>query len=184
MTPTVTQSQIQTALRTFLLSVLPTGWEIFEGQDNRVPEPQITDFVVMTIISRQRLETNGYVYTPPPGTQLVPGSETITQAFQVTFQLDFHSANIGDSSDAAVMVSTLFRDDVAVQSFTDSGYPIAPLHADDPKQIPFINAEQQFETRWVLDAVLQVNAGVVWSQQFMIGAPSITIEKPADAAPA
>ncbi len=181
--PTVTQSQIQTALRSFILTVLPT-WECIEGQDSRVSEPSTTDFVVMTIINRTRLETNGSFYTPPPGSQLVAGSETITQAFQVTFQLDFHSANVGDSSDAAVLVSTLFRDDVAVQAFAASGYPISPLYADDPKQIPFLNAEQQFETRWVLDAVLQVNAGVVWSQQFMLGAPGIQIQKPADGAPA
>jgi hypothetical protein len=178
MAPTVTQSQIQTALRSFLLSVLPTGWEIIQGQDNRVVEPQIADFVVMTIIGRRRLETNGYAYSPPPSNSLAAGTETITQAFEVTFQLDFHSANVGDSSDAAVMVSTLFRDDVAVQAFAASGYPIAPLYADDPKQIPFLNSEQQYETRWTLDAVLQVNAGVVWSQQFMLGVPPITIPPP------
>lgn len=184
MTPTVTQSNIQTALRAFLLQVLPTGWEVFEGQDNRVPEPAGADFVVMNVISRTRLETNGYTYMPPPGQQLVAGSETITQAYAVTFQLDFHSATVGDASDAAVMVGTLWRDDVGVQALAASGYPVSPLHADDPKQVPFINAEQQYETRWVLDAVMQVNAGVVWSQQFMLGAPSVTIEKPADGAPA
>ena len=134
----------------------------------------------MTVIGRRRLETNGYVYYPPVGVQLVSGSEAVTQAFEVTFQLDFHSANMGDSSDAVVAVSTLFRDDIAYQAFAASGLPISPLYADDPKQIPFMNAEQQYETRWVLDAVLQVNAGVVWAQDFMLGAPSVTIQPPPD----
>ena len=180
--PTVTQSQVQAALRSFLISVLPSNWEVIQGQDSRVSEPQNPDFVVMTVTGRRRLETNGYVYTPPPGTTLVAGSETVTQAFEVSFQLDFHSATVGDGSDAAVMVSTLFRDDIAYQAFAASNLPITPLYADDPKQVPFVNAEQQYETRWVLDAVLQVNAGVVWSTQFMIGAPSVTIQPPADAA--
>ena len=175
--PTVTQSEIQVALRSFLLSVLP-GWDVIEGQDSRVAEPQGTDFVIMSITGRRRLETNGYAYAPPPSNSLAAGSETVTQAFEVTFQLDFHSANVGDSSDAAVMVSTLFRDDIAVRAFADSGYPISPLYADDPKQMPFLNSEQEYETRWVLDAVLQVNAGVVWAQQFMLGAPSIGINPP------
>jgi hypothetical protein len=180
-TPTVTQSQVQAALRSFLLTVLPLGWEVVQGQDNRVPEPQDRDFVIMTVISRRRLETNGYVYYPPPGTQVVSGAEAVTQAFEVTFQLDFHSANVGDSSDAVLAVSTLFRDDIAYQAFAASGLSISPLYADDPKQVPFINAEQQYETRWVLDTVLQVNAGVVWAQDFMLGAPSVTIYPSPDA---
>ena len=180
--PTVTQSQVQAALRSFLLTVLPTGWEVVEGQDSRVPEPSNPRFVIMTVIGRTRLETNGYAYAPPSGSATQQGTETVTQAFQVTFQLDFHSANVGDSSDACVMVSTLFRDDRAYQAFAASGLPVSPLYADDPKQVPFVNAEQQFETRWLLDAVLQVNAGVVWAQDFMLGAPSITTYPPGDAA--
>ena len=178
--PLVTQSQLQSALRSFLLSVLPGGWEVFQGQDSRVPEPSALNFVIMTPLSRRRIETNGYAYAPPPGVTIARGTETVTQAFEVTFQLDFHSASTGDSSDASVSVSTLFRDDIAVQAFSDSGLPIAPLYADDPRQVPFLNAEQQYESRWVLDACIQVNAGVVWAQDFMIGAPFVTIIHPID----
>lgn len=58
-----TQSDIQTVLRSFLLSILATGVEVIEGQDNRVPEPQGVDFVAMWPIRRPRLSTNvdGYV---------------------------------------------------------------------------------------------------------------------------
>lgn len=53
-----TESNILTALRTFLIQILPTGTEVILAQVNRVPEPQVEDFVVMTPIRRTRLETN------------------------------------------------------------------------------------------------------------------------------
>jgi len=52
------QSDVQTILRSFLAGVLPLGVEIFEGQDNLVPEPTGADFVVFTCIRRPRLATN------------------------------------------------------------------------------------------------------------------------------
>lgn len=176
--PSITQSQVQVSLRALLVAILPANWEVVQGQDSRVSEPA-GNFVIMTSISRTRLETNGYSYAPPPAGQMIPGTLTTTQPMQVTFQLDFHSANPFDASDAAVVVSTLFRSDIAVDALAQLGTPISPLYADDPKQIPFLNAEQQYETRWVLDAVLQVNAGVVYGQDFMSGAPAIGINPPA-----
>ena len=58
-----TESQTFAALRSFLLSILPAGIEVVRGQDNRVPEPEGSDFVVMTPILRERLETNVDTYS-------------------------------------------------------------------------------------------------------------------------
>ena len=60
MTPSLalTQSDVQVALRSFLLSALPSGMVVIEGQDNRVPEPTSGDFAVFTAIRRERIETN------------------------------------------------------------------------------------------------------------------------------
>jgi hypothetical protein len=41
-----------------------------------------------------------------------------------------------------------------------------PLHADDPRQVPFISAEQQFENRWIVEALVQANQTVVVPLQF------------------
>jgi hypothetical protein len=54
----LTEVQTLTALRTYLLSVLPAGTEVIRGQDNRVPEPQGANFVTMTPMLRDRLSTN------------------------------------------------------------------------------------------------------------------------------
>lgn len=61
-TPIPTQVTIQAALRMFILAIVPAGVEVIEGQDSRVPEPQGTDFVVMTPILRKRLETDLIAY--------------------------------------------------------------------------------------------------------------------------
>jgi hypothetical protein len=233
-----TQSAVQTVLRAFLLSVLPSGVEVIEGQDNRVPEPQGNDFVVMTTIRRERIETNNDVPTDckfvgsVSGTTLtvtsvtrgaiavgntlsgvnVPNSVTITalgtgmggvgtytlsqslslssqtlsagfvsatQPTKVVVQLDFHSANVGDSADMAATVATLFRDEYATTFFDSNGVSgvVAPLYAEDPRQMPFMNAEQQWETRWIVDVAIQANQAALYPMQFMDNV-FITIEPP------
>jgi hypothetical protein len=53
----LTETNILTALRSFLLGVLPAGVQVVQGQDNRSPEP-LGDFITMTPILRERLATN------------------------------------------------------------------------------------------------------------------------------
>lgn len=97
------------------------------------------------------------------GSVLSCGATTYLQPTQVTVQLDVHGPN---SSDNAQIISTLFRDDYAVEFFQASGFDVTPFYADDPKQIAFQNAEQQWETRWVMDAVMQANQIVTVGQQY------------------
>ena len=238
--PVPNQSNVQVALRSFLLSVLPAGTEVIQGQDSRVPEPADVDFVVMTPITRERLATNytlwadctfvgftagttltvtamtsgtiangaplfwtvspfsGLTIAYATGTggvgtytlsgpltfsgEMAAGQIILTQPTKLCMQLDFHSANVGDSSDMVEVVSTLFRSEVATDSFdASSSGSVWPLYADDPKQIPFQNAEQQYETRWTLDAYLQANQAVPWPQQFTTTAVVTIVE--ADGAP-
>lgn len=95
--------------------------------------------------------------------KLSAGASTKMQPTKITVQLDVHGSL---SADNAQIISTLFRDAYAVSFFEALGTGITPLYADDPKQIPFENAEQQIETRWVIEAVLQANQTVTLSQQF------------------
>src|SRR6476660_6355517 len=62
--PTLSVTEVQgfTALRSFLLRVLPEGTEVVRGQDNRVPEPVAANFVVMTPLLQPRLGTNEVSY--------------------------------------------------------------------------------------------------------------------------
>lgn len=224
--PSPNQSAIMTALGNFLASILPAGVLVVQGQDNRVPEPIGADFVIMTPIMRQRLETNVDTYSDcafiasiagaamtmtelligsvmvgnvlfgpnvaggttiqsqssgsPGGVgvyalsgsqtvtseKMASGTEQVLEPQEITVQIDIHSANVADSADMAVTISALFRDDFAV-SYFEANFPgIAPLYADDPKQMPFENAEKQYETRWIVDACLQVNQTITVPMQF------------------
>ena len=58
MIPSVTDTQVFTALRSFLLNIFPAGIEVVRGQQNRVPEPVAANFASMIEISRERIATN------------------------------------------------------------------------------------------------------------------------------
>lgn len=97
------------------------------------------------------------------------GGVTIAQAAEVVVQIDFHGGNDTVASDLAQTVSTLLRDPFGVTFFAALAPPlngIVPLHADDPRGAPFLNAENQYEWRFVLDAHLQVNQTVRVPQRF------------------
>lgn len=218
----ISQDDVYTVLRTFLLGILASNVEVVKAQQNGVPECEGPDFVTMNATFMERLATNQDTYSDiaftgsiaattltvsamingtvavgqtisgtgiAVGTQITAlgtgaggvGTYTISptqtvssttiqagtvgseQETKVTIQLDVHGPNSGNN---AQMISTLFRSDYAVQQFQSQGFDITPLYADDPKQIPFINAEEQYETRWVIEAVLQVNPVVSVSQDF------------------
>ena len=93
------------------------------------------------------------------------GSQQVQQNSRATVQLDFHAAD-GTSGDLAQIVSTLFRDEFAVDQFAAQPSSIVPLLADDPKQAPYQNEEQQVEWKWYLDCQVQVNQVVAVQAQF------------------
>lgn len=178
-TLSLTESQAITALRSFLLGILPDGTEVVRGQDNRVPEPQGDDFVTMTPIGRERLETNVDTYTD--GYPDAPSTKSILQPTKVTVQLDVHGPA---SADNAQIITTLFRDEYATDAFAASGFDVTPLYANDAHQMPFVNGEQQVEDRWVVDVVMQCNPVVGVPQQFAsqidVGLISVTVAYPPD----
>ncbi len=220
-----TQSTIQTALRNFLLGILPAGVKVVAGQVNRVPEPVDSDYVVFWPLSRPRLAFNidttadavftgsitatllnvtavdpaftGQLYvgveifgvdladntvitalgtgTGGVGTYTVSptqtvlsqtiaaGTKALMQKTEIIFQCDVHGPN---SPDNAQVISTVMRDSVANRYFKPRTSGISPLYADDPRQMPFINGEDQYENRWAVDVHLQANILVIVPQQF------------------
>lgn len=179
-TPTLslTEDQAMTALRSFLLAVVPAGVEVVRGLDNRVPEPAGTDFVTMTPILRERLATNTTAYSdgfPVNGPQI-----RIDRApMRLTVQVDVHGPA---SADNAQVIATLFRSDWASDQFASSGFDVTPLFAGEPRQLPFSNAEQQIEERWSIDIVMQANPLTTVPQDFAdhlsVGIVSVDVTYP------
>lgn len=160
-TISITESNTITALGNFLTSILPAGTAIVKGQTNRVSSPTAPNYVVMTPLMRTRLATNVDTYSDPfpiPG-----GAKTILTATRATIQMDVHGPASGDN---AQIIMAMLRDDTACQSFAASGFQMQPLYATDPKQMPFITGEGQYEDRWTLDAELQANPVLTIPQDF------------------
>ncbi len=96
-------------------------------------------------------------------TEIRAGVRFDTQQTQMTVQVDIHGP---DSWDNTQILTTLFRSIYGVDTFAGTGLEMSPLYCTDPKQTPFINAEQQYEDRWVTEAAMQLNPQVGTPQQF------------------
>lgn len=96
------------------------------------------------------------------------GSKTMMQDSLVTVQIDFHAPDT-TAGDFAQTVSTALRDEYGVSFFAALSAPLSgvvPIHADDPRQAPFINAEAQYEWRWTVDCQLEVQQVVSVPQTY------------------
>jgi hypothetical protein len=82
------------------------------------------------------------------------GQQQAQQSTEMVIQADIHGPN---SAENAQIINTLFWDQAAFDNFKAASFEIAPLYSSDPKQMPFINGEQQYETRYILELRLQVN---------------------------
>lgn len=98
-----------------------------------------------------------------PLTLMSTSQELITEPTEYTVQIDVHGPNAADN---AQVISSLFRDEYATTVFAGLNPRVQPLHADDPRQIPFTNGEQQTENRWVINAVMQANFTADVPQQY------------------
>src|SRR5487761_2182743 len=135
----ITQQAAMTALRTFLVAVAPDGVEVVLAQGNRVPMPGGM-FIAMTPLMRTRLETNVVSYVDPV---TAIGSRLDLMPTRFTRQIDCYAAGSGD---VAQMIAALFRSEYATASMDGSG--ATPLYAGEPRQMPIVNGESQYEERW------------------------------------
>lgn len=101
--------------------------------------------------------TGTYTVTPSqtvPSAKLSSGATGLMQSVKVTIQLDVHGPSAADN---AQTISTTWRDEYGYDTFSAQDFGVTPLYADDPRYVPFVNAESQYEWRWMVEAVLQVN---------------------------
>jgi len=163
-TPDINNSDVFTALRSFLQTVLG-GIEVVQGKDNQVPMPE-GDFVLMTAGAQKRLATNIDEYT----FDLVDGdSKSIQQKIEYGIQLDVYGANAANN---AVIISSTLRDSFAYEQFPDN---VKPLYCDDPMQLEFVNDQAQYERRFMIMAYLQFDPTVVVPAQMATELVSPTI---------
>lgn len=156
----VTMDDVFIGLRSFLLAGLAgySGTEVVQGQVNRVSPPRSVNYVVMWPLRSIALATNvdSWNVANP-----APTSIDMDRSTQVDIQLDVHGP---DSSDIANIITMLWRSTYGVEAC--AAYHFDPLYAVDPRQIPFITGEGQYETRWVIELRLQITPRVSTPMQF------------------
>lgn len=166
-TISVDQSMLYTALRTFLLGLVSCPVE--QSQQNRDAMPK-GDFILMTGTGAPGLSTDKTTFIPG---QSNPGSETHSRSTQWNVQLDCYGP---DAADMAALIATTFKTDYAATALAAAAVEIQPLYADDPRQMTIINAENQYEPRWIVGLALQYNPVVTLPQDFAIGLTVIPAE--------
>lgn len=176
-TISITQDDLTTALRGFLLSLVDA--EVFLTQENLVPMP-LGDFITMTPMTATGLSTNRVAYSDS-GVGL--GSELTQRSNQWRCQLDFYGKS---AQEFAQIVATMTRSEYASDWFRINNPPLQPLYAGEPHQTTMINAESQYENRWTLDFNGQHNAVIATPLAFIdsitVGTVAADIKYPSEKA--
>lgn len=135
----------------------------------------VTPATILTQASGPSGGTGTYTISQPQtvtSRTISAGAMDVVQNTKIVIQADVHGPN---SADNAQVISTLLRDSYGIQSFADQSpnYGVTPLFTEDPRQMPFVNGEQQYEDRYVVEIALQVNPVISVPQQF---ADAATVE--------
>jgi hypothetical protein len=155
-TDSPTLKQVYTALLSFIATIVPTGTEIVQALNNRVPAPA-GPYVLMQAMFQLRLATDVVTYSDPHPS---PGSAIHEQSTRLDIQLDFFGPS---AADWAAMFSTLFRSDAGCVALAPH---CQPLYADSARQIPYTTGEDQFFERWSVTGSLQWNPATSITQEF------------------
>lgn len=164
--PVISDDDAFTALRAFILDILPAlaangGVNVQQGQNNNVPMPPGPDFVIITPASRAGQATTVRDYTPPADPIPAVGTRDTTRSVRIGVFVNFYGPN---ATDNAQTFNLLFKDLYGCDFMRP--YDVQPLDCDDGRQMPLVAGEQDYETRWTIQAYMQINPSVSTPQEF------------------
>lgn len=154
------QQDIFTVVAAFLATItgLVVGTTIVQGIGNRVAIPLAAPgFIEMTIVRRRRLNTNIETWDQ---TIDDPTEVTVEAHWEVVMQIDCYAPN---SFDWCNMIETLWRSPYGVKNLAPT---CAPLYTNDSHMAPLDDSEDQYEQRWIIEAVLQYNPVTATPMEF------------------
>lgn len=139
------RSAIYKELRSYLISLF--NCEVIKGRNNGSPLPY--DCIAMTVL----FDTDLNMTAVSDDGQ---GNVTSQQDVQATVQLDF----FGDNADwRSRQLTTLWRSTHATDALTSC----QPLFANTPRQIEYVNEQNLYESRFVVEIALQYNPYYTYS---------------------
>jgi hypothetical protein len=149
----ITDDQVFTSLRNWILGSAVLS-ECVQGPINRASMPRGGEnFVVMSPTLRARLSLNTTDY-PTQDTQ------TNTASFDYSIQIDCYGPNSGDT---ATILHDSWYSDQAFNLLKPQG--VSPLWIEEPRFVPLVNGEQQYENRWTMGLHLQFKPAITDAQQ-------------------
>lgn len=160
----------------FITSLLDpsVAGNVFKGFQNMTATP-LANYVVISPGVKERLDQGTRDY------DVVNGLVLIGRHTKYTYQVDCYGPLGPDWADT---IAVAWRSPWACEQLAlVAGQPVTPLYADEPQQLNVVNAELQYEQRYMLRLVLQTNQVVALPQDFFNSA-TLTIDPPADDLPA
>jgi len=159
LTPSIIERQIYVVVKAFLVTV--TGLDpslILQGLPNRSAMPAAAPgFVTMQLTLGNRLNYNIDTWDPTDPNPAAISSET---HWKERMQVDFYGQASGDWSR---VFAGLWKDETACLALEPTA---DPLYANDPLLAPLDDSEQQYESRWTVEAFLQYNPVTTVPMQF------------------
>lgn len=166
-TISVTESMLYTALRNYLLGLV--SCPVLQSQQNRAAMPK-GDFILMTGLGAVGLSTDKTAYVSGA---INPGSETHTRSTQWNAQIDCYGP---DAADMAALIATTFKTDYAATILGAAAIELQPLYANDPRQMTIVDAEQQYQPRWIVELAFQYNPVVTLPQDYAMALTVVPAE--------
>jgi hypothetical protein len=75
----------------------------------------------------------------------------------------------------AQLIAQMIRDPYGVAFINGQNSAVTPLYAGQPRQVPYINADDQYEFRWIVECVLQANITITGLPQQFITSAELTL---------
>lgn len=154
-----TQRSLYVVVKALLVSI--TGLDpslVIQGLPNRAAMPPASPgYITMQLTGNNRLNYNidTWDFADPN-----PSEISAEQHVKMRLQLDFYGVASGDW---ATMFTTLWRDETACLALEPTA---DPLYTNDPILAPLDDSEQQYESRWTVEAFLQYNPITTVPMQF------------------
>lgn len=177
-----TEDQVFDTLWGFVSSLFDPSLagQVFKGYQNMTATPTGTYAVVSSGV-KTRLDQGDRDYDPTNGLMLV------TRHTQYYYQIDCYGPSAPDWAD---IIAVAWNSPWSCGQLNGTGLnapttkaTLQSLYADEPQQITIVNAENNYEQRFMVKLYLQVNPIVSLPQDFFTAPPAVIIKPPADLNP-
>lgn len=140
--------------------VEPICGKVQQAQVDRTPMPK-GEFCIMTPLRFTRLSTTRDIEQDTGN----PSNSAMgyTEVRQGDIQVDIYGANAGDR---AIALETLFTSSYGFDAIKAIDPRLAPLYSSAAIQAPMINAESQWQERYIVTLSLQAHITVSLSQDY------------------